>query len=607
MKSNPYIKKFKLPSTELLINDYSAALHRQILHHRLYLFTAKLVTSIKKKSKKFQFPVGIEIIANGNKLSIASFVSRDKTFNELMVQWKEVTGESHDEVSSHSIDDDEDESSNSVFEAESQSFNNNSNGSGTMNTNLVNGNGNQSEQSSQSSGFQQTVNNSLDHVNNNNNNNSNSNTETTPTNTTITNNPEQTNQQPTTECNNNNINGVVLNNNIQIEKPQQHAPPTAAAAVVVSEKSVFDELYGGIDQFLSVNEQSSILESQSSDFEELLTDNFNCSTTNFFRALCSDIYIYYHTKRGDKNISVKNWTTRERFGTVRELEYVAPVNSPIGPDITRIQETQRYHLTLKKLVIETDTIMLDIPYGDHFRIEAIWEVVETSPDTCRLTIQICESKRLGSRARLKRAPSKNPKLAAPSTVGGAALPSINITSLNRSIEKIRGDEGVGSGVGGGEGRIDSPKPHHSRSRSRQHLVSSSSFKSNLQPPPASTPSPINLGFNQNQNNNNNTSPLTSIKENEDVTLVESKKKRTTSSSPFRLQVTSDYGDLIITGYPMFSVIIMLLSLFFYMYLKINSLGTQVGTLESLLSNIITLNQQLNQQQHQQQIVTRTNS
>ncbi|EFA80382.1 GRAM domain-containing protein [Heterostelium album PN500] len=632
MKSNPYIKKFKLPSSELQI----------LLHGRLYLFSNYIcfeskifgiktteiiqiqnITSIAKK----RFPVAIEIVAQSQKFVFASFVSRDKTFHDLMNSWREVTGESHEDVSSHSIDDDIDDDHINSFEESSssgngvttppniiekssvisdslllsiESINNTDQQNGDFKYTLDNNsnNNNSSSSSSNSNSDQNNININKDnsnnlnekqqniinndgnkmengHINNNNNNSNNNN---------IVNNSNNSNS--------NNINNVKENNHI--------------------EKSPFDELYGNYEQFLSTNEQSSILESSISEFQELLSENFNVSVVNFFRALCSDqcnFAFTYHAKRGDSNIVVKNWAHRERFGTVRELEYVAPVNSPIGPDKTRIQETQRYHLTNKKLSIETDTIMLDIPYGDHFRIEAKWDVVETSAETCRLSIQICvrfikktwfkskiesgtikESKgsfsqwvQLAKQEIQKMLQLKKPTVATVSgaSTSAAAAPAAGSASssssntpqqpqlvlsqqLNKSVEKkLLNEEGISS---------DSPKPHHSRSRSRQHLVSSSGqvtttpnlnqsiterlaaeSSSNLTPlKQQSTPTylttPTISPFNNNNNDhiNNNNHSTTTFNNNQSVD----------SNSQFQLKFNSKYGGVTLSGIALFSIILL---------------------------------------------------
>eukprot|EP01133_Synstelium_polycarpum_P019490 gene19490-23350_t len=527
MKSNPYIKKFKLPTTETLVNDYSAALFRQILLHEI--IQIKDIITMKKKSKKFQFPVGIEIAVGSQKLCFASFVSRDKTFNDLMNSWREVTGESHEDASSHSVDDEmeDDQIPNSVF--------------------------------------------------------------------------EETSNEPSPILLSANGGGEGHHGSAGTKSDSKSSNGNVGK---VEEKSAFEELYGNYEQYLSATEQSSILESQSSEFQELLSENFNVSVINFFRALCSDQCGFesaYHTKRGDKSVVVKNWAHRERFGTVREVEYVAPVNSPIGPDKTRIQETQRYHLT---------------------RIEAKWEVTETSAETCRLTIVLCvrfikktwfknkietttikESK--GSftqwvtlaKQEIQKMMQLRPKAAVPQSLSNPSLGR----SVDKKIEQLKNDEG------------DSPKPHHTRSRSRQHLVSSSG-----QVPITSPTSPGNNTAslhtpNSSSNNIPTTNMLSSSQQSTPTTtgpnLMPSSGSFASefsssnkpefgstpqSSSSFQLSISSKFGSVQLSGLVLLSFLMFAIALYFYLYMKISTLNSKIETMETIFSNFVQMNNQNNQ-------------
>jgi len=113
---------------------------------------------------------------------------------------------------------------------------------------------------------------------------------------------------------------------------------------------------------------------------------------NFFKIFYSDRSPFiktYHEQRGDKELNVTKWTNSPQFGMIRDIQYFAPVKIPLGPDRTRVQETQRYHLQRGRLLVETIAMMLDIPYGESFRLEARWDVSSASdPAYCRLVVSL---------------------------------------------------------------------------------------------------------------------------------------------------------------------------------------------------------------------------
>jgi len=90
-------------------------------------------------------------------------------------------------------------------------------------------------------------------------------------------------------------------------------------------------------------------------------------------------------------VSIQKWTNSPQFGMIRDIQYYAPVKVPLGPDKTRVQETQRYVLSRTRLLIETVTMMFDIPYGDSFRLESKWLVTSPSAtaNTCTLQVSMC--------------------------------------------------------------------------------------------------------------------------------------------------------------------------------------------------------------------------
>eukprot|EP01102_Stenamoeba_stenopodia_P011374 TRINITY_DN348_c1_g1_i1.p1 TRINITY_DN348_c1_g1~~TRINITY_DN348_c1_g1_i1.p1 ORF type:complete len:683 (+),score=135.88 TRINITY_DN348_c1_g1_i1:271-2319(+) len=96
----------------------------------------------------------------------------------------------------------------------------------------------------------------------------------------------------------------------------------------------------------------------------------------------------YHERRGDTEFKMEKWSNHPRFGTFRELQYRSPVNAPIGPKTTINAETQRYSLQKDHLIVETISVLRDIPYGDCFRVEGKWDVTATGKHQCRVVLKV---------------------------------------------------------------------------------------------------------------------------------------------------------------------------------------------------------------------------
>ena len=125
MRQNKLISLFHLPEEEEKIDDWSAALLRNILMQgRLYLFqnyvcfysklfgddsleVVKLSDVIAMTKKRN----GIEVVVqNGERLFFASLLARNKTFNVLVQTWKNAhSGGGNDETSHTIASEEEDE------------------------------------------------------------------------------------------------------------------------------------------------------------------------------------------------------------------------------------------------------------------------------------------------------------------------------------------------------------------------------------------------------------------------------------------------------------------------------------------------------------------
>jgi hypothetical protein len=393
VRSEPFIKKFGLPPTETLIKDYSAALYKQIpLHGRLYVsqnyicFESKIfniktteviafkdITHIRKKSKKMKFSVGIHIDVGAQTYHFASFVARDKTFFLLHDVWRQSVPTAP-EVSDEDEDAEEDEDSTTV-EAQSGAK------ATRMQRSYTESISTKYSRSLPASPKYMGCKDPLD------------NPPATAALTAISPFGLETEVLPcpldpeATHCDD-------LLKDVVMSATPPEASTMESIATKITPSPLAETFYD--DEHLSPNEfddsEDGFLESEV--FHDILTESFDVSPLNFFRVFFSDRSCFarsYHEKRGDKDMSIQKWTNSPQFGMIRDIQYYAPVKVPLGPDKTRVQETQRYVLTRTRLLIETVTIMFDIPYGDSFRLEAKWLVTAPSAtaSTCKLHVSMC--------------------------------------------------------------------------------------------------------------------------------------------------------------------------------------------------------------------------
>jgi hypothetical protein len=64
------------------------------------------------------------------------------------------------------------------------------------------------------------------------------------------------------------------------------------------------------------------------------------------------------------------------------------VNAPLGPKTTINAETQRYSLQKDHLIVETISVLRDIPFGESFRVEGRWNVTTSGKNLCRVILKV---------------------------------------------------------------------------------------------------------------------------------------------------------------------------------------------------------------------------
>lgn len=107
----------------------------------------------------------------------------------------------------------------------------------------------------------------------------------------------------------------------------------------------------------------------------------------------------FHRKCGDEDFQCTEWAKHRHFGHVRDLSFRHPINFYFGPKATYCQEVQRYRVYRNShLIVETSQQMNDIPYGDHFRVEGRWDVInlldrDTPHCSVRISVDVSFSKK----------------------------------------------------------------------------------------------------------------------------------------------------------------------------------------------------------------------
>jgi hypothetical protein len=119
---------------------------------------------------------------------------------------------------------------------------------------------------------------------------------------------------------------------------------------------------------------------------------FDCTAARFFELFFSDASpfgAFYRGFRGDTDYVQGKWVADEALGNVRMLEFrsLVKTKAPFAPPTTAVVENQRYARTANRLVIEMAGSYKDVPFGDYFRVESRWEVVEEG-GRCRLTVRV---------------------------------------------------------------------------------------------------------------------------------------------------------------------------------------------------------------------------
>lgn len=320
---------FQLPDDEEKVDDWSAALHRNILlQGRLYLFRnyvcfySKLFGDDSLEVVKLSDVIvmtkkrnGIEIIVQcGERLFFASFLARNKTFTALVQAWKSAHAGTGDDETSHTIaSEDEDEKEEIVDLCD-------------MSEKVEKEEEKKEERKEAAAAV--AAEEPMD----------------------------KKDEDENTEC----TEGLYDGNLVYLWQPP------AESSIHHQESVRMCETYH--DHF----DQVDLLQF----FHLFYSENSNEFAENA------------HKELDEHDLVSEPWKLNEDGGKRRLLRFNSVLHGiPVGPPSTRMTELQWYSLSLDTLVVETVQNSLDVPYGDFFDVENRWEFARSLQGGVDVTVK----------------------------------------------------------------------------------------------------------------------------------------------------------------------------------------------------------------------------
>ncbi|XP_039056534.1 protein VASCULAR ASSOCIATED DEATH 1, chloroplastic-like isoform X2 [Hibiscus syriacus] len=114
-------------------------------------------------------------------------------------------------------------------------------------------------------------------------------------------------------------------------------------------------------------------------FTKVAETKFPIKVEEFFNLFVSDNAVNFiesfHRRCGDKEFKCSSWRPHDEFGHVRDVSFQHPIKLYFGAKFGSCQEAQKFRIYRNShLVLETSQEISDVPYGDYFRVEGLWDV-----------------------------------------------------------------------------------------------------------------------------------------------------------------------------------------------------------------------------------------
>ncbi|KAJ4727269.1 GRAM domain family protein, putative isoform 1 [Melia azedarach] len=131
-------------------------------------------------------------------------------------------------------------------------------------------------------------------------------------------------------------------------------------------------------------------------YTKVAETKFQMRVEEFFSLFFSDDAVSFmesfHRKCGDKEFMCTTWCPHYEFGHTRDVSFQHPIKIYFGAKFGSCKEVQKFRVYKNShLVIETSQEINDVPYGDYFRIEVLWDVVRDdneSKEGCILGVYV---------------------------------------------------------------------------------------------------------------------------------------------------------------------------------------------------------------------------
>lgn len=122
-------------------------------------------------------------------------------------------------------------------------------------------------------------------------------------------------------------------------------------------------------------------------YTKVAESKFPVQVEEFFNLFCSDKAIKFidafHRKCGDKELRCTSWSEHKEFGYTREMSFQHPIKIYLGAKYGTCHEVQRFRVyNNSHLVIETSQEVSNVPYGDYFTVQGLWEVETDGNNFC---------------------------------------------------------------------------------------------------------------------------------------------------------------------------------------------------------------------------------
>ncbi|KAI3700894.1 hypothetical protein L2E82_45535 [Cichorium intybus] len=350
LRSEEYRQLFRLPPEEVLIQDFNCALQENfILQGHMYLFlhhicfysnlfgfeTKKIIafdeiTEVKRAKTAGIFPTAIELTASDKKYFFTSFLSRDEAFKLISDGWLEHGN------GSKAISDQQDSRSGLIDEEPEIVMVEDSDEARLLGDDLETTNRNTGE-----------------------------------------NTPEDPNRTPGSEAD------VSLRSS------------TSRVQDIVDDDSIVVQ-----NTDCSPSGKSLAWEVGDSDAPNVpdgytlaAESTFPIKVDEFFSLFYSDEALpfleSYHNKCGDKDLKCTSWKPHDQLGYAREVSFQHPIKIYFGARFGSCNEVQNFRVYKNShLVVKTSQVINDVPYGDYFCVEGLWDVVADSNGGCTLKVYV---------------------------------------------------------------------------------------------------------------------------------------------------------------------------------------------------------------------------